>query len=206
MSYEDKTKTIRIPFHGFYESVHDEPFDRFIELEADHLSEEFSCGPMDAGDALLKCIDWKGAREGYAENYAVAFLGEILGDPTALNVTLRSPREYNFSTDTLDVVIPMKVWKEMVSKVNMDDVQTLANRMLEPRSGFVPFYSQNMEEWGDPENWDTPLTEMLVAVLFDQESGYDCDSFQEEYAADQDPFEVVGSHVDYPKVESILKG
>lgn len=198
------TKLIRIPFQGFYESIHDDVFDRFIEYTSEHIAEENGLEDYEVADAIYDNTNWKSAREFYAKHYAEDFISEISGNIPVFKVILRSPREYNFSTDTITVAIPMEHWKEMVRLVPMDQAQRYATEWLEPRSGFIPHYPQDMKQWGPIENWDPAITEVVVRALFEDITGEDCDEFQEVYAERQDPLEAVESFVDWSKVDKIL--
>lgn len=198
------TKLIRIPFQGFYESIHDDVFDRFIEYTSENEAEENELEVYDVADVLYENTDWKSAREFYAKHYAEDFISEISGNIPVFKVILQSPREYNFSTDTITVAIPMENWKEMVRLVPMDQAQRYATEWLEPRSGFIPFYPQDMKQWGPIESWDPAITEVVVRALFEDITGEDCDEFQEGYAERQDPFGTVESFVDWNAVDTYL--
>lgn len=205
MTYETvQTKLIRIPFQGFYETIHDDVFERYLEYEAEHIAEENGLEDYEVADVLYDNTDWKLVRNAYAKQYADDFLNEISENIPIFKVILQSPREYNFSTDTITVEIPMENWKEMVRLVPMDQAQKYATEWLEPRSGFIPHYPQDMNQWGPIESWDPALTEVVVRALFEDITGVDCDEFQEDYAGRQCPFETVESFVDWSKVDTIL--
>lgn len=77
MTYETvQTKLIRIPFQGFYETIHDDVFERFIEAESDGIAEENELEVYEVAGVLYGNTHWKLAREFYAKHYAEDFLSQ----------------------------------------------------------------------------------------------------------------------------------
>jgi hypothetical protein len=64
--------------------------------------------------------------------------------------TMTSPREYNFQTDRLFALIPLKIMREIFKRSNAEDHETLA-RVIDDRhssrSGFISFYSNDLSDW-----------------------------------------------------------
>jgi hypothetical protein len=65
---------------------------------------------------------------------------------------MHSPREYNFTTDQINIKIEINFDKlvDLIYENQMEFCQYLKDRYT-PRSGFAPFHSNRMEDWLDGE-------------------------------------------------------
>jgi len=158
----NETRTAPIPFAGFYNSWHDE-----------NLSESFNSfcvndsGEIDQAqwDRLERNMQWGAAFLAYAQLYC-----ERLADETGATwqfARLDSPREYNFRSDEIDVIVSLAELQRMRDAVEPAALQALAADRLTARSGFIPFYSSQVDDWGTLEDWDSPLLGLLIECYCD---------------------------------------
>lgn len=142
-----------IPFVGFYESAHDADLD-------------------DAANEMSKRdqtnIDWLKVHDLYAAEYAERFLDmvEVRGKFSGLH----SPREYNFATDTIEVEVELDQMIKAFTRAKLLGLAELVEKEMEPRSGFIPFHSQDLGDWGPVANWSAPQCELIFRLL-----AQDCD-------------------------------
>lgn len=162
-----------IPFSGFYESNHDATLDYTLEQVCNDQN-----GDVDEGKlgTAWHAIDWRKARLAYAQAYAEALFNEC-GIQGAAFVRLDSPREYNFRSDEIDVSIPLAELQRMRAEVGDVELRAMVANRLALRDGFAPFYSNDLDDWGDIENWDAPQVSILVECYCDMH----CDAETREY-------------------------
>lgn len=146
-----------LPFQGFYESCHDAAMDDVL-LSMFEDEKEFN--------AAFNKINWSQVHVSYAKEYAEQFFHtfKLKGEFQQL----WSPREYNFDTD------------KIVVEIHTDEVVRIHNNVLiygesawrkmceeelKPRSGFMPFYSQNPDDWGSTEGWSEPQVALLLRAF-----------------------------------------
>ena len=142
-----------IPFHGFYNSIHDAAFNSALEQEG-----------REVGD-----VDWRKAFRGYAAEFAKQFLHEI--NIQGQFDRLESPREYNFTTDRIFVEIPLPEVVRMLAEVDPETLNRVAEERHASRSGFSSFYSPRVGSWGPVETWDCNQ----VGTLLQAYAGEDLD-------------------------------
>jgi hypothetical protein len=158
-----------IPFSGFYETIHDNAIDRAIE----------SLFENDRGDCYSglinhfyssDCIIFDAVRTEYAKDYTREF-----AIATKLQLTfdeLNSPKEYNFTTDRIFVNITEESVRKLFAAVDKDILRQLIKEKFTSRSGFISYYSSDLNEWPeDVTEWDPNQigTLISVAVDFDEE-------------------------------------
>ena len=158
-----------IPFSGFCETIHDNAIDRAIE----------SLFENDRGDCYSDlinhfygsdCIDFEEVRSEYAKDYTLKF-----AIATKLQLTfdeLNSPKEYNFTTDRIFVNITEESVRKLFAAVDKDILRQLIKEKFTSRSGFISYYSSDLNEWPeDVTEWDPNQigTLISVAVDFDEE-------------------------------------
>ena len=153
-------RAIRVPFAGFYCSVHDAAMDDGLAMiNTDGDGESFTRIESDN-------IDWRMVRLSYVQGY-LKELSEAIDVP--LNFCeLVSPKFYNFESDALYANIPAAFLEDLYGKVCADHDMAARFRdhvkaVLEPRSGFIPFYPDILDSWGGYATWD----EVQVSVLID---------------------------------------
>ena len=154
---------------------------------------------LDLGDILYRHADYSAAHRAIARDYVAAFddlAGEAFGmtRPAKRSVwrdggmtsesyqadsigmtfeSMDSPREYNFSTDRVYGLIPLKVIRELFRRSKAEGHATLAAVVAErftSRSGFMSFYPSDLGGWlaesGRLQDWDhNQLGTLLIAGL-----------------------------------------
>jgi hypothetical protein len=121
---------------------------------------------------------------GRIANYSAAFLAisggwvkafsKETGVPMEME-SLSSPREYNFTTDRLFVLIPEQECRRLHSELfDSEEFADVVDGWFSSRDGFASFYSNDLEseEWRKPvEEWDHNQIGALLAALVDKEHG-----------------------------------
>jgi hypothetical protein len=142
---------IIVPFHGFYNSVWD-------------LSEIDLEGEDDEGNTYEIEFDWTKSTVKIAENYIHQLnLRTIEHTPIRLTleyVDLKSPKEYNFYTDTLKATINQDFVDHILNTLTLksefyEQVKVKVKELGTRTSGYIPYYSWSLTEW---------LSETLDAV------------------------------------------
>jgi hypothetical protein len=131
-----------VPFQGFYETIHYAHFENLIEDEIE--------------------FDTKELQVKLAKDFAKFVANEHNIDLTF--VDLYSPSEYNFSSDVITADIPLQQVKELVKEVG-ETLNEVARELFTSRSGFISFYSPDVEDWGDPDTWDEHQVGCLLQAL-----------------------------------------
>ena len=163
----------QIPFTGFYYSTHSDHFDAYAENENDELSDLYY-------NEIYDLINWKNVFETYCKiAYIPAFI-DILEDETEISINesdivfteLVAPREYNYTTDKIIVEINeqlvTKLYNFMISDPERLSIFSQSvKKYFQPRSGFIPFYSDNPNEWlvKPIDQWDQIELWMLLSAL-----------------------------------------
>lgn len=176
-----------IPFMGFHESILIAECEDILEREAESLLDEgeisFKEGtsPEDIYEALNEAIDYQALRKAIASDYVDAFaefLEELDLTGTALTFkSLKSPREYNFSTDTITAEISVAAVEAMFKALKVDGFKDLKRVIIDrhtSRSGFVSFYSNDVNDWlaFPVSEWDKNELETLI-IAFCNSHGFD---------------------------------
>lgn len=82
-------------------------------------------------------------------------------------VRLTHPKEYNFDTDQIFCNIDQKelkfIWKEV--KNNLETFSQVLYEQLTPHSGFVPFYSNEAEDWINKNISEFDCCELGIILL-----------------------------------------
>jgi hypothetical protein len=150
---DDRGQELRLPFAGFYQSVHDHSLDAAAEAAG-----------MEPDD-----VDWPVVRLGYAQAYMrrVAAL-------TGLELTfsrISSPEFYNFGTDEILVRVDPDRIAALHAGIMTDPAQAASFRdrvraELSPRAGFAPYFPADLEDWGPFEGWDPAQVSLLLDHAF----------------------------------------
>lgn len=177
---------IRIPFAGFYDSFHDSALD-------DALAQAFrdDSGTIDreAHDSAYNRVKWRSVHESYASEYSSVLSDECAIPGLTFN-RLYSPREYNFSTDEIICDVPADTLADIYERSNKTDLAALVADRCEPRSGFIPFYSDVLADWGAFNTWESPQIDLLIESWcneYEDSEWRDC--FAMEGASDNGMFE-----------------
>lgn len=139
-----KTHLTTIPFSGFYNSSHDKIIEEQVDL---YFSDEN--GETDYSHRDFK--DYKNVMKEYSEIYLDAF-NDNFNEETGLNIKfefddLQSPREYNFSTDVIFATLNETDLTTLYSFVSDKYLQEAINNNFTLRSGFIPFYKNDLAIW-----------------------------------------------------------
>jgi hypothetical protein len=140
--------SVKIPFSGFYESSHDAEIDRAIES---YFDTEGDGGNHVPEDFYFSFNHWKDIQRDYAKLYTELF-SEWLSEETGLKVSfeyeeMTSPREYNFTTDRIFAKAPLVFFKKLRALVPDDVLEKQIITNHRSRSGFISFYSDDIETW-----------------------------------------------------------
>ena len=160
---------VYLPFGGFYENFSC-LLDDDIQREIEYLSEEENT------DLYFDDfnVDYTAAYLDISKDYA-AFYPRWIKKHTGLDIScefieLWSPREYNFMTDRIYAYIPKL---DLLSLINWpyrkapDLLPQYVQTKFKSRPGFIPFYDNDIRNWGSFFQWDDiQLSTMLEAVSF----------------------------------------
>lgn len=177
---------VYISFPGFYETFIDPA--HVIENMREYEKESYDCSDKALAAYWEEC-DSAFRPELYKEEVGKAWVSnyesalDTLGVkvPSLSFAAIRSPREYNFTTDACECEISaadlVKVFEYALSIQRSEDggradydgekfdgFYTFADYVSErmrPRSGFMPYYPQDLTAWGAVTRWNTAQTEVL---------------------------------------------
>lgn len=163
----EQTHQVILPFQGFYESIHDDAFDRVIEMrEEDEAEIDFSY----TNEIMLTyCQHFGRELEGKLES--------IIGSNIDIQVVrVTSPREYNFETDKIHATMNrgdiIKLYDYVMN--NHDQAfRSMVESELTERSGFIPHFSNNLDDWGHCVDWKPIQLQVLINCLIIEEEGED---------------------------------
>lgn len=158
-----------LDFPGFYESWLSQGLDQAEEMEAEHIAETHGLDPSTVAEAMYECSDHAKGFDLIAREY-VDWLNHVLED-TGIELTfhdVESPREYNFSTDVLFVTVndPARI----LQLIEHERFAALIEEQFTSRSGFISFYSNDVEEWLDKpfDEWDHNEVGTLLTAFIAQ--------------------------------------
>lgn len=159
---------IRLPFQGFYNSIHDELIDNTLDrmLENDQAdipmlySEKYE-EDRNASELLWNTANYESICTEYSKEYVKA-MNEYIKQELDIDLKLAfesmvSPREYNFMTDRIFAWIPESKMLAIASQVDNKVFDNLVKERFTSYDGFSSFYSNDSEsdEW-----YETPINEM----------------------------------------------
>lgn len=151
---------IEMPFQGFYGTIHEYELDSQLEsfLEDKGLSYEDIA------------VDWVRVKLEYSQKYVDAF-SDFLGDKfSSLTFSsLESPSEYNFHNDSIFCTIDSEVVRGFYEKLkNKQAFIQYIKEVLKPRSGFIPFYSNNINKWPPFNKLELPQRSLIISFIFEK--------------------------------------
>lgn len=163
-----------IPFSGFYNSLHDSEIDQTIERM--FSDRDTGCITNDGiAHRLWQSCQFKQVHEKYAKAYCEAFADEF--EIAIQFESMQSPREYNFTTDVIFANIEMPELRKILAKVDRNELADLVRQTFTSCDGFISFYSNDLDSWGDVSEWDHnqcgTLLQCLAGSDFDQWREYD---------------------------------
>ncbi len=172
---------INLPFSGFYNSYHDAVFDDMLERDLAYYGDELGASDeeLEKLSELYWDADFNKVHSSYLSEYLPAFTSE-LSDLTGVTVELTfdklvSPKEYNFTTDTLAAFISKDSVKALYEAVDKDNLASWVKERHSSRDGFISFYSNSLEEWLEKPavDWDHNQLETLIYAFFDDMAEFD---------------------------------
>lgn len=133
------TASVTLPFHGFYESIHDDALSRNFDIE---LAEN----PNFGFDNWNK-VDVLQARTNYCKDYVTYVLSE-LGIVGGFQ-ELISPRFYNFETDRIFIYVLQSEAERLVRNAlnNRVKLGNIIIKLFTAKEGLVPNYGNKLEHW-----------------------------------------------------------
>lgn len=152
-----QTKETVVPFFpGFYESE----LSWMIDREEEYYLEEND----KTWEEIQDEVDYHRGYLAISQAWLDAFCDEV-------GISLKykevdSPREYNFTTDRLVAEIEMGEL-ERIRKIVDSDWETLSRVIKEnftSRSGFVSFYSNDIDEWMEKDTDDLDHNEIMTYI------------------------------------------
>lgn len=149
-------------FPGFYYSI----LDGMIDRETEYAMEEdgLTWGEVE------KRFSFDDARHAIAKEWVKAFAEES-GIAVAWE-SMKSPRQYNFTTDRIFVTLPTSEWERLRDEVNDAPLRETIRKHFTSRDGFISFYPDHLEaeEWQKPvSEWDhNQLMALLEAFLIQE--------------------------------------
>lgn len=143
-----------IPFTGFYESIHSSIIDDAIEY---HFSDREGYGLHKTPWELD--FNYRKAMEEYSKKYC-----NILSEELDIDLTykdLESPKEYNFTTDRIFVLIKESDLIRIRESLSDEALEEYVKDKFTDRSGFISFYQNSLKDTGNEyrRSWDRPVTE-----------------------------------------------
>lgn len=157
----------RIPFAGFYETLHDHELDDALNQM---LSDESGNPNENLVARAYDLVDWHAAQTAYAKAYAENFCAEFKIEATFESMT--SPREYNFETDKVWIEMTETEARRILGETNDKSLRDTAKEMFTSRSGFISFYSPDIDTWGDIAEWDHNHLYCLLSAYAEQETDH----------------------------------
>lgn len=196
---------IQIPFAGFY-SAHDTDLDdAFNQMLSDR---ETGCesAPDSIVNAARDATNWGGVYRAYAKEYTKAFLREF--DLTGEFSAMESPREYNFETDRIFVLVNRATLAKII-RGGRNGFADIARRKFTSRDGFPSFYDPDWKTWGRIGTWDhnqlSCLLEAYVETTSDRDFDYMAERDLMESASCNGAFENWFFEFSSPKLARVVK-
>lgn len=155
--------TATIPFAGFYESPYSYEIEGTIEREVEYYSERFNLSESERETLESGYLEkghgnfWQDIARDYSEGFLFEVERETGLELRAKFEVMESPREYNFRGDTLFIQMPERqalAFIEYVLANHKGELEELIRQRFTSRSGFISFYENTLEAWGDPIEWD----------------------------------------------------
>jgi hypothetical protein len=201
---------IKLPFAGFYHSLFSDGLDLEEEQTAENMAESHDgISASDIACFIYQRATYRTAFQHIAQDYAERF-NDYLKSEYELDLGLRfekldSPKEYNFTTDRVFCYISEEKARELFNAVSQGSLADAIRDRFTPRSGFIPYYSNDLAEWlAKPiGEWDhNELETLLVALLADADQS-DCEMAIYQGMRDAGVFyDALDNAVDWAAVES----
>ena len=163
--------TLKIPFQGFYDSVHNSIIDDAENMM--FMDRDTGCINNDGLQSrFYMACNYKQVFTNYAKAYTDCF-GVQFNIPSLKFISLNSPREYNFATDTVECSISRDDIRRIYKSINNQVLADFVELHCTSRSGFHSFYSPDVKTWGYVDNWEYPQLSLLLLCYFENHTNYD---------------------------------
>jgi hypothetical protein len=189
---ENDLTDIQIDFGGFYHSYHSDIIDRDIEQFIESLLDEDKIDE-DKIDDIYNNIDYNNIHNQYIKKYC-SFLEQIIHDEFNIkidfvNISLNSPREYNFSTDVILCEADKYKLQDLTDKfLNHSDWSEYKDLFLDYvteittfRSGYIPHYTYDEIMNNKNTMLFTQIFNFLINTQFIDEMLTDIEFYASEY-------------------------
>lgn len=176
-----------IPFSGFYNSEYSEELEYCLESEAENLAESHGITIDEASELLYKHSDFSLVHEKIAIEYVKKFNALIIEnfefDLTLEFESMKSPREYNFTTDIIFAYLPEQNLKMLLEDIDQTSLEKLIAEKFTSRSGFISYYSNSLAEWlKQPfSEWDHNQLGTLLECLVKRAEDWENDVYDDVY-------------------------
>lgn len=173
-----------LPFSGFYNSMWDGELDdvenQFIEKEADDTLDESEISAI-----VDKCRQYETQMQYVAQEY-VGYFNEKFKEEFGIDLGLRfeslkSPRDYNFTSDVIYAYIDEDVVRRLLDDLEETKLADMIRERFTSRSGFISFYPNRIEEWKEKplEEWDYNEVDTVLEAYVSQVEDFEWDVYYE---------------------------
>ena len=203
----DKIET-NIPFAGFYYTRYDAGLDAALNSQVEWFESEYDLDKEQASEyayILFRYTDWRQAQGVIARYYVNAF-NNCFKEWTDVDLKadfkqMISPREYNFETDRIFVMVDEAAILALYDKVDEATLRRIIEERFTSRSGFISFYSNSLDDWpGNVLDWDVNQLCTLIMCFLPEDWE---DEIVEATFQGSEAFEAWEESVDWPKVEEL---
>lgn len=167
----DSMVSVRVPFDGFYNSIHEAIIDTCLEsINQDDTGADLDEEIISSGNVM-----WAQVHLSYAQAY-VRKVAEISGTPMIFEKII-SPRDYATGNDVIIARVEIEVLEKSLEAQSPEvraAWRTAVAEALTERPGFVPYsrYPKDAHDWGIPPGWDGAQRDLFfdftVSQLLDQ--------------------------------------
>ena len=168
---EIKTHVVKIPFSGFYNSIHSENIDQAVNEDIEKLSEADQNTITEDFGYTLTLLNL------YAKLY-LKHLSKVLGIELTFDSLVR-PKEYNFETDCLFAHVAEKDLLKINQNTDLTLLTAYVKEHFSSNDGFISHYSGELTEWdANILTWDHNQLSCLIELELQN------NDFDETYSMD----------------------
>lgn len=162
-----------IPFLGLVNTIHEDNLNRWYEYDIEEMTQEEASEYHDK-------INWKATSQEYARCYCNAFESILNTDYSLPNasvqfVELVQPREYNFETDRIFAILDETTIQTALQNASNNlfknhnglSFESFLDEEMKPRSGFIPFFSNSIDDWFE-RDLEPAQVSLILEWLFDE--------------------------------------
>lgn len=152
-------RDVKVPFQGFYNTIHDAAFDMALEqINLDDDGEEHEV-------IGLHNVDWAAVRLAYAQKYL-----EAAGTQMGMSFTFTriiEQKDYANGNDMIIAGVERSALENLHQTITSDMEMATAwaqhvRAELTERDGFIPYYSNDASDWGDLTSWDDAQIDCML--------------------------------------------